>query len=124
MKGTTLGTAILLTFFTIGTSVGDAADVVQIHLRGHYYAEPATVRITVAVEPDAENRMLRIEADGDTYYRASELTLIGEADKRMHVVEFKNLPAGNYMLRAEVLSEAAVRGQATHELTVTGSGGR
>lgn len=103
---------------------GHANDVVEIQLRGHYFSEPATVQITVAVEPAEANRMLRIEADGDTYYRASELTLTGAEDRRLHSLVFKNLPAGSYRLRAEVFSTSALLGEATQELFVTGNGGR
>jgi hypothetical protein len=101
-----------------------AADLVEIRLRGHYFSEPATVQITVAVEPDAANRVLRIEADGDRLYRSTEVTLSGDTDKRLHTVEFKNLPAGEYELRAEVLGSDSVRGMATQELVVAGMGGR
>ena len=38
------------------------------------------------------------------------------------MVEFKNLPAGSYELRAEVLSSSDVRGSAMQELTVMGLG--
>jgi hypothetical protein len=99
-----------------------AADVVEIHLNGHYYSEPATVRITVAVEPDEANRTLRIEADGDNLFRSTEVTLNGNDEKRLHTVEFKNLPAGVYELRAEVLSSTEVRATATQDLEVTGLG--
>ena len=81
---------------------GDARDVVEMRLFGHYFAEPATVRITVAVEPDAENRMLRVEADGEEMFRASEIELAGADEKRLHSLEFRNLKAGYYTLRAEV----------------------
>jgi hypothetical protein len=101
-----------------------AADVVEIRLHGRYYSEPATVQITVAVEPDHANRILRVEADGDRMFRSTDVTLTGELDKRLHVVEFKNLPAGAYELRAEVLSRDAVRGLAKQELIVSGVGGR
>jgi hypothetical protein len=101
-----------------------AREVVEIRLRGHYFAEPATVRITVAVEPAANHRALVIEADSEHYYRSSALALSGEMDKRLHSVEFKNLPAGNYILRAQVRSREAVLGAATQELTVTGVGER
>ncbi len=104
--------------------VGHASDVVAIQVRGHYFAEPATVQITVAVEPDTTNRMLRIEADGDRYFRASELTLAGEGDKRLHSLVFKNLPAGAYTLRAGVFSSVALRGQASEKLIVTGPRGK
>ena len=107
-----------------GTRPGHATEVVEILLRGHYFVEPATVQITVAVEPDAENRSLRIEADGERLFRASQLTLRGASEKRMHAVEFKNLPAGNYTLRAEVLGAQDVRGMAEQELIVSGAGMR
>ena len=109
---------------TAGASHGHAKEVVEILLRGHYFVAPATVRITVSVEPDAKNRALRIEADGDQMFRASQLSLEGANEKRIHAVEFKNLPAGNYVLRAEVLSDDDVRGMAEQELVVSGSGVR
>ena len=124
MSRTIAWSAVAAALFTSTTVPGNAREVVEIHLRGHYYAEPATVQITVAVEPDDENRVLRIEADGERYFRASELTLTGALDKRLHAVEFKNLPAGSYTLRAEVRSHEAVRGQASQELVVTSSGAR
>src|SRR3954468_12279457 len=98
-----------------------AADLVEIRLNGHYYAEPATVQITVAVEPDQSNRMLRVEADGDSLFRSTEVTLNGSDEKRIHVVEFRNLPAGAYEMRAEVLSSTAVRGTAVQGVEVMGS---
>jgi hypothetical protein len=105
-------------------SVSDAREVVAIRMRGYYYSEPATVQVTVAVEPAASNRALRIEADGERYFRSSEVTLSGESEKRLHSVEFRNLPAGSYLLRAVVRSSDSVLGQATQELFVTGIGGR
>ena len=115
-----LGTAIV----SAGAVCGDAADVVEIRLRGRYFMEPATVQITVAVEPDEANRVLRIEADGDTVFRASDVALSGAGEKRIHAMEFKNLPAGNYTLRAQVYSADNLRGIAEQELIVSGIGGR
>ena len=109
---------------TTGTRPGHAKEVVEILLRGHYYVEPATVQITVAVEPDAKNRSLRIAAEGERLFRASQVALDGADAKRIHSVEFKNLPAGNYVLRAEVLSGEDVRGMAEQELVVSGAGMR
>lgn len=98
-------------------SVG-AEDVVELRLRGRYYTEPATVNITVAVEPDAANRTLRIEADGERLFRSTELELDGEKARRLHTIEFKNLPAGHYIVRAHVLSGSHVRGLAEGLLVV------
>lgn len=123
MKRRTVALVFLAALFaSTGAIPGDARNVVEIRLHGRYFIEPATVRILVAVEPDAENRALRIEADGDTMFRSSELTLSGANEKRLHSVEFRNLPAGHYMLRAEVRSAHEVRGMAEHDLVVTGSG--
>lgn len=103
---------------------GNASEIVQIRLRGHYFSAPATVVVNVAIEPDAENYRLVIEADSDRFYRSSEVELSGAEEKRIHTIQFKSLPEGEYMLRAEVRSRTVVRGQATQELTVMGIGGR
>jgi hypothetical protein len=117
---TTLTAALMTT-----TSVsGDAGEVVEIRLRGRYFSEPATVQITVAIEPAKNQRALVIEADGESYFRSSSLSLAGEGEKRLHSVEFKNLPAGTYVLRAEVRSAQDVLATATQDLVVTGVGGR
>jgi hypothetical protein len=105
-----------------GTPAGNARDVVQIVINGQYFSAPADVRFMIAVEPDESNRMLRIEAEGDHLFRASEVALNGADEKRLHNFEFKNLPAGSYTLRAVVRSTESVRGMATRELVVTGIG--
>ncbi len=112
-----LGAAGAASLF-VASSLVAAQDVVEIRLRGRYFTDPATVRITVAVEPNADNRALRIEADGDRLFRSSEVILEGEDGKRIHTVEFKNLPAGSYTIRAAVLSSAQVRGAAEEFLVV------
>jgi hypothetical protein len=99
-------------------------NVVEIHLRGRYFSDPATVRLTIAVEPDTHNRTLRVQADGDRLFRSSELPLQGDKEQRIHLVEFKNLPAGYYVLRAEVHSAEDVRGIAEQELIVGDPGER
>ena len=105
-----------------GSMTAGAQEVVEIRLRGRYFSEPATIRITVAVEPDEKNRTLVIQADGDRLFRSSQVALEGENGKRIHTVEFKNLPAGHYVVRAEVRSSADVRG-AAEEMLVVGDPG-
>lgn len=107
---------------TAGAVPGDAREVVEILIHGRYFTEPATVRFTVAVEPDAQNRTLRIEADSPDLFRASDVALNGASEKRLHTITFKNLSAGYYTLRAQVFSAREVRGMATHEVVITGAG--
>ena len=98
--------------------------VVEILRHGHFYAAPATLYLTVAVEPNADNRMLRVVADGDALYRASEVVLNGLESQRLHTMSFRSLPAGTYTLRAEVASATAVRGVAEDQIVVTEGAGR
>jgi hypothetical protein len=107
---------------TNGSAPGHAADVVDIVLHGKYFSEPATVRFMVEVEPGASNRTLRVEADSDHMFRASEIALNGADEKRLHAITFKNLAAGRYLLRAQVLSTRDVLGTATDDVVVTGMG--
>ena len=123
MRRTIAWTAVAFGLAAAAASTpGIAKDIVEIRLRGHFYAEPATVRITVAVEPAPNHRALLIEADGEHYFRGSSLSLAGENEKRLHTVEFKNLPAGTYVLRAQVRSAEEVLATATQDLVVTGVG--
>ena len=115
--------AITATLCIIGAATIPAKEIVEIRMPGRYYSEPATVRIMISVEPNSANRRLTVEADGDSYFRSSELTLDGEKGQRLHTVEFKNLPAGEYVVRAAVWSNADVRGLAQQPLTVGTPGG-
>lgn len=97
-----------------------AAPVVGIRALGKYFIEPANLSVTVDVEPDPSNRMLRIEADSEGVYRATEIALDGEHAIRVHVVRFRGLPAGRYRLRAEVRSARSLRGAAEAEVLIVG----
>jgi uncharacterized protein YfaS (alpha-2-macroglobulin family) len=120
-----MGRMLALSAALIAAAVmtGRAGEMVEIHLNGRYFSEPATVQMIIAVEPDDANRVLRVEADSDQMFRSSEISLEGRGEKRLHTVEFKNLPAGEYELRAEVLgTNNNVRGMASQDLMVMGGG--
>jgi hypothetical protein len=114
-------TAFILPLTALAGTVG-AKDNVEIRLSGHFFAEPATVQMIIAVEPNSENRTLRVEADGDNMFCSTEVTLAGDNEKRLHTIQFKNLAAGEYTLRAQVLSNSSVRSQAEQAIMVTGDG--
>lgn len=114
-------TALILPLMALSGTVG-AKDNVEIRITGHFFAEPATVQMVVAVEPNADNRTLRVEADGDNMFCATELPLAGDKEQRLHTIQFKNLAAGEYTLRAQVLSTSTVRSQAEQAIMVTGDG--
>ena len=120
MKRTIVVTTVLLLLGPVSAPRTPAKQIVEIRVRGHFFAAPATVPVTIAVEPGASNRALVVEADSDDYYRSSTIELDGENEKRLHTVELRSLPAGEYVLRAEVRSKSEVLGTAVNELVVTG----
>ena len=65
-------------------------------------AAPATVSITVTVEPNERNRVLVIEDDSDVYYRSSQVQLEGKNAARTHQLIFRELPPGEHLVRASV----------------------
>ncbi len=113
-------TALTASLVALSGAAGSAKDDVEIRLSGRFFAEPATVQMIIVVEPDAQNRTLRVEADGDNMFASTEVQLAGDREQRLHTVRFKNLAAGAYTLRAQVLSHSSVRSQATREITVAG----
>ena len=119
MRATIL-TVVLLVLGALSVERSPAKEMVEIRVSGRYYAAPATVSLVVAVEPGERNRALLVEADGEDYYRASEIELDGDKEKRLHSIEFKSLPAGAYILRAQVRSKTAIIGKAEADLVVTG----
>ena len=114
--------ALMIPLVALSGSGGFAKESVEIRLIGHFFPEPATVQMVVAVEPDAQNRRLRVEADGENMFCATEVTLAGDKEQRLHTIQFKNLAAGEYTLRAQVLSNSSVRSQAEQAIMVTGDG--
>ncbi len=117
-------TTLTASLVALTGAAGSAKDDVEIRLPGRYFAEPATVQMIIVVEPDAQNRTLRVEADGDNMFASTEVQLAGDREQRLHTVQFKNLAAGAYTLRAQVLSHSSVRSQATQEITVAGNENR
>lgn len=120
MKRITCVTAAMLGLATLTSPYVPAKEVVEITIRGHFYPAPATVPVVIAVEPGEDNRALTVEADSDDFYRSSTIDLDGKNEKRLHTVEFKSLPPGAYVVRAEVRSKSQVLGTAVNELVVTG----
>lgn len=120
MKRIIFVTAIMLLVGPPGAPRTPAKQVVEIIVRGHFFSAPATVPITIAVEPAANNRVLVVEADSDDYYRSSSIELDGDKEKRLHSVELRSLPPGEYVVRAQVKSKNDVLGTAVQDLVVMG----
>jgi hypothetical protein len=64
---------------------------------------PASVLIRARIEPSPANRGLAIVADGENFYRSSEIQLEGEQSPKTFELALKNLPGGEYGVYAVLL---------------------
>ena len=86
----------------------------------HSFA-PATVRIRARIEPNADNRLLTIVADGPNFYRSSEMQLDGEEAPKTVELWFREVPAGDYEVSAIVTTTSGrPRVTARSSMTVLG----
>jgi hypothetical protein len=66
---------------------------------------PASVFVQVLIERNPENRKMRISLESAEYFSSSEMQLDGERSARVRQMTFREVPAGEYELRGEVLGE-------------------
>jgi hypothetical protein len=77
---------------------------------------PANLIVRAMVEASADNRAVLLEADSESFYRSSEISLDGDRAPRTNTFEFRNLPHGTYEIKATLIgpgreSRAMVRQQ-------------
>lgn len=81
---------------------------------------PATVVLTVVIEPDQRNRLLTVVTDSLDFYSASEVSLEGDQASRLQKFTLKNLPPGEYQVQARITRADNSERVAQTEMTVTG----
>src|SRR4029078_13122048 len=64
---------------------------------------PADLFIYVSVARRPDNRLLRITAESEDFFRSSDTQLDGEYSARVTVVRFRELPPGGYEIKAELI---------------------
>jgi hypothetical protein len=97
-------------------------DALTMRMTPHVALAPGTIRVTIEVEPDAENRYLIVVADSTEFYRSSMIPLEGKRAKRVHDIEYRGLPAGNYVLEAELVDSSGPRASEQEQFIVTAGG--
>jgi hypothetical protein len=70
---------------------------------------PALVRVQAIVPPAAENEGLLIVIDSATYFRSSTVPLEGSTAPRVHVVDFRSVPAGAHDITIALLDRRGGR---------------
>ena len=82
-----------------------AKDMVSVRVSPNIAMAPATVRVVVTVEPDADNRELELVADSGVFYTSSTVQLDGSKAPRLQSFVLKELPAGTYEVSAVVVQK-------------------
>ena len=64
---------------------------------------PAHLIVRAMIEADGENRAMKVVAESNDFYRASEVELDGDRAPRTSMFEFRSLPPGTYQVTATLL---------------------
>ncbi|MBI4263469.1 MAG: hypothetical protein HY657_03755 [Acidobacteria bacterium] len=113
---------VILACFLAATPPLGAEKAVVVRVSPLVAAAPATVRITVTVEPNERNRALVIESDSGDYYRSSQVQLEGDRSPRTHMLVFRGLPPGEHRVSAVVHGTNGFRSAVSTTVTVVGAG--
>jgi hypothetical protein len=79
-----------------------ADEAISITVRPAVATYHGSAQLKVLVARDDKNRSLVWELDGPSYYRSSELQLNGAASPRSFLFMMRELPAGEFEVRATV----------------------
>lgn len=84
---------------------------------------PAIVWVRVRIEPHPGNRTIEFVAESDEFYRSSQIPLDGARAPRSVAIEWRGLPAGDYMISGILTDDAGrERASARQEIVVVPSG--
>ena len=94
---------VMLTAGLFASSMQMSADeAISITVRPAVTSYRGSAQLKVLVSRDEKNRSLVWEVDGPNYYRSSSILLDGAASPRSYVFVVKDLPAGEFDVRATV----------------------
>lgn len=104
MAHTRMKTALVVSAMVgLGTLHGDATQRLNIRVAPAVSSAPAVIQIYVGVQPRAENRLLRVSAESEDFFRSSEAQLDGEQSARMITFTFRGMPEGDYQVSAQLI---------------------
>ena len=114
-------TAILLaSVFVLTTATGFTETRLDLRVSPHISAAPGTVRVRTTVVPHADNRELIVEAEGENFYRRSDVGLEGEREPTVREFTYSNLPEGSYKIAVRLLDIGGERASAIQQVEVVG----
>ena len=76
-----------------------AEPAVELRIRSRF-GPAGPVTVVVRIEPNPDNRAVRLTLDSGAYYRASVIQIDGDRAPRSHFITWKALPPGDYCVEA------------------------
>jgi hypothetical protein len=108
----------LVFFVTTAFTAADAGECLSMKVSPRQALAPVNLRVTVRIEPNADNRVLTIVADSPGFYRSSQIQLEGDRAPRTFSIEYPNVPGGSYEITSVLANstgrERAVVHQTAH----------
>jgi hypothetical protein len=99
-----LALAAIILLGSLGAEASDDAErPLHVRVSPALAHAPADLYIYVSVARRSDNRILRVTAESEDFFRSSETQLDGEYSARVTVVRFRELPPGGYEIRAELI---------------------
>ena len=102
-KALVLSALVLLSSLGVQASAEDPERPLHVRVSPTTAHAPADLYIYVSVARRPDNRLLRVTAESEDFYRSSETQLDGDNSARVTVVRFRELPPGGYEIKAELM---------------------
>ena len=115
-----LGALIVMLWVVTGSMQLKADDAVTIAVSPRVTNMGGTAQLKVLVSRNEANRTLLWEIDGPSFYRSSEIQLDGAAAPRSYFFRVRDLPTGEFEVRATVKRNDQSTSVAESDLRVIG----
>jgi hypothetical protein len=120
IRAALLGTLIMTAALPLG-----AGEKITMKVSPAVAFAPANLVVRAMVIADADNRAVEIVAESEDFYRSSMIQLDGDKAARTSMFEFRDLPPGNYVVRANLYgSNGEQRATIRQQMNVIPSGAR
>lgn len=90
----------------------------QLTVRPQASFAPANLAIQVRIQPDESDRWISVGMDNGDFRRGSGFTI--EPDRKLYMVSWQGVPAGEYLIIASVGHQDQTRASASARIVVSG----
>jgi hypothetical protein len=111
-------TAVMLCCLTVCAGPLRSTERLTMKVSPSMTVAPGFVRIEARVDRDASNRVVRIIAESDQFYRSSDIPLDGENGPNIAVLDLRALPTGTYQITGILVGTDGQRAAASRVLRV------